>query len=233
MTSFAQRDRLLLVAEPLDGHDRAEHLVLDDLGALVRVGDDRRLVVGARAIRPGAAEHQLRLGLERPVDHALDLVGLGLRDERAHVEVVGVGRVAPLDRLHLVAERGDELVVDRGPGDHAAGRGAVLAGVPVARALEGLGRELDVGVVEHDDRRLAAELEVEPLDGARRRARRCACRSTVSPVIETIRTLGCETSMSPIAAPEPGQHVEHARRQLRPRPAPRTGARTAASGRTA
>ena len=25
----------------------------------------------------------------------------------------------------------------------------------------------------------------------------------VSPVIETIRTLGCETSMSPIAAPEP------------------------------
>ena len=105
--------------------------------------------------------------------------------------------------LDLVRERRDELVVHARADDDAAGRGAVLAGVPVARALEDLGRELDVGVVEHDHRRLAAELEVEPLDGARPRAPRCACRSTVSPVIETIRTLGCATSMSPIAAPEP------------------------------
>ena len=37
--------------------------------------------------------------------------------------------------------------------------------VPVAGEAERLGREVDVGVVEDDDRGLAAELEVEPLDG--------------------------------------------------------------------
>ena len=44
-------------------------------------------------------------------------------------------------------------------------RRAVLAGVPVAGGPERLGREVEVGVVEDDDRGLAAELEVEPLDG--------------------------------------------------------------------
>ena len=33
LTSFAHCDRLLLVGEALDGDDRAEDLVLDDLGA--------------------------------------------------------------------------------------------------------------------------------------------------------------------------------------------------------
>ena len=126
------------------------------------------LEVGARPVRPLAADDELGLRLERPVDHALDLVRLGLRDQRAHVEVVGVGRVAPLDRPDLVGERGDEPVVDRRAGDDAAGRRAVLARVPVAGRLEDLGRELHVGVVEDDDRGLAAELQVEPLDGAGR-----------------------------------------------------------------
>ena len=115
-----------------------------------------------------AADDELGLRLERAVDHALDLVGLRLRDQRAHVEVVGVGGVAPLDRLHLVGQGGDEPVVDGRAGDHAAGRGAVLAAVPVAGRLDDLGRELDVGVVEHDHRGLAAQLEVQPLHGSRR-----------------------------------------------------------------
>ena len=94
-----------------------------------------------------------------------DLVGLGRRDERAHVEVVGLGRVAPLDRADLVGQLRDERVVDVGPGDDPGRRGAVLAAVPVAGRLERLGREVEVGVVEDHDRRLAAELEVEPLHG--------------------------------------------------------------------
>src|SRR6478735_10379815 len=73
---------LLLVGEALDGDDGPEDLVLDDLGALVGVRDDRRLEVGAGAVRAAAAEHELGLRIEGPVDHPLHLVGLGLRDER-------------------------------------------------------------------------------------------------------------------------------------------------------
>ena len=174
--SFAHCDRLLLVAEALDGDDRAEDLVLDDLRLLVRAGDDGRGVVGAGAVRSLATDHDLR-AVARPIDHALDLVGLGLRDERAHLDVVALGRVAPLDGPDLVGERGDELVVDRRAGDDARGRGAVLAGVPVAGGAQRLGREVHVGVVEDDDRRLATELQVEALDASRTRSARCACRS--------------------------------------------------------
>ena len=52
-------DRLVLVAEALDGHDRAEDLVLDDLALLVGSGDDRRLEVGAGPIRAVAADDDL------------------------------------------------------------------------------------------------------------------------------------------------------------------------------
>ena len=57
-----------------------------------------------------------------------------------------------------------------GPHEHPGGGGAVLAGVEVAGLGDGGGRRLDVGVVEDDDRRLAAELEVDPLEVGRGRA---------------------------------------------------------------
>ena len=70
--------------------------------------------------------------------------------------------------LRLLGERGDEVVVDAGTGQHAAGGGAVLAGVEPAGGADGLGGLLDVGVVEHHDRRLAAQLEVHVLEVGRR-----------------------------------------------------------------
>ncbi len=107
-------DRLVLVAEALDGHDRAEDLVLDDLALLVGAGDDGRLEVGARPVRPVAADDDLGTAgaAVGPLDHPLDLVGLGLGDERAHLDVVALGRIAPLDRLDLAGQVGDEAVVD-------------------------------------------------------------------------------------------------------------------------
>ena len=79
----------------------------------------------------------------------------------------GVRVVGEPDRgraLRVVGERGDEVVVDVRGGEHAGGRGAVLAGVEVAGDGDALDRRLDVGVVEDDDRRLAAELEVHALE---------------------------------------------------------------------
>ena len=68
----------------------------------------------------------------------------------------------------------------RGRGQHASRRGAVLAGVEVAGDRDALGGGLEVGVVEHDDRRLAAELEVHPLEVAAGALRPPACRPAPS-----------------------------------------------------
>ena len=56
-------------------------------------------------------------------------------------------------------------------GEHAGGRGAVLPRVEVRRAGDPLGGGRDVGVVEDDDRGLAAELQVDTLQ-----VRRCGAR---------------------------------------------------------
>ena len=104
-----------------------------------------------------AAGHDLG-AVAGTIDHALDLVGLGLRDERAHLDVVALGRIAPLDRLDLAGHLRHELVVDLRPGDDAGRGRAILAGVPVAPQLDRLGDGVEVGVVEDDDRGLATEL---------------------------------------------------------------------------
>src|SRR4029079_2787393 len=65
-------------------------------------------------------------------------------------------------------ECSQQLVVDLWPGDHTAGRGAVLPGVEVAGDRDPLGHGIQVRVIEHDDRRLAAELQVDALQGVGR-----------------------------------------------------------------
>ena len=70
--------------------------------------------------------------------------------------------------LRLLGEARDDVVVDALRGQHARRRGAVLTGVEVAGPGDRLHRELHVGVVEDDHRRLAAELQVDPLQGVRR-----------------------------------------------------------------
>ena len=73
-------------------------------------------------------------------------------------------RVAHDVAVGLLGQAVDDVVVDRAGGQHARGRGAVLAGVVVAGAGDRLEHGVEVDVVEDDDRRLAAELEVDPLE---------------------------------------------------------------------
>ena len=61
-----------------------------------------------------------------------------------------------------------ELVVDALLRDHAARRGAALAGGAERRPEDPLDGEVEVGVVEDDDRVLAAELEVDVLEAVGR-----------------------------------------------------------------
>ena len=154
--------------------------LLDHLVVLLQAGDDGRLEeeAGVADWRVPPAATSAWSGA--PVDEAADvreLVGVVDRAEQ-HVLVVGHAGLGVLSACSV--ERGDEVVVDAGPGEHAGRRGAVLAGVEVAGDRDALGGGGDVGVVEHDDRRLAAELEVHPLEVARGGARPPPCRPAPS-----------------------------------------------------
>ena len=76
-----------------------------------------------------------------------------------------------MQRFHRGDERLQQLVVDLRPGDDPRSSRAVLAGVPVTRDLDPLGDCGGIRVVEHEHRRLSAELEVHALQIVRRRAR--------------------------------------------------------------
>ena len=94
--------------------------------------------------------------------HPLELVRVVHRPVEGVVVVRVAGRSTFV--LHVRGHRGDELVVHALVHEDAGRRRAVLAGVEVAGDRDALDGLLDVGVVEHDDRRLAAELEVHALE---------------------------------------------------------------------
>lgn len=86
------------------------------------------------------------------------------RDERAQIGG-GVGRIADDDARHEVRDAVDEFVVERGGDDRPGRRGAVLSAVDDRGRDRTVDRCLQVGVVEDDERRLAAEFELDPCPG--------------------------------------------------------------------
>src|ERR671913_211547 len=95
----------------------------------------------------------------RPTSVVQTLAG---RHERADLGRL-VGRVADGESRDGRAEAADQVVEHPGPGDDPAGCGAVLTGVVVGVLGQRGHDRLEVGVVEHDDRRLPAQLEVDAL----------------------------------------------------------------------
>ena len=91
--------------------------------------------------------------------------------DRPVEDILVVGVVAGLGVLHRLGHGGQELVVYAPLGDDSGCCSAVLAGVEVTRGPDPLHRGLDIGVVEHQYRRLAAEFEVGPLHILGRRSR--------------------------------------------------------------
>ena len=84
---------------------------------------------------------------------------------------VVIRRIAGLRVPRLVRERRHEIIVDPRSGQHTRGCGAVLPRIEIPRHGHGLRGARDVGVVEHDDRRLPAQLEVHAFQVGARRAR--------------------------------------------------------------
>ncbi len=157
------RHRVVGVTEASHGNHRTEHLLADDLVVLQRTGNDGGLVEETRTrhdLATGDDFHVLHRG--RAIDEPRHALALARGDDRPQFRRL-VLRCADGQRTGRRTEIGHELVVDAGTGVHPAGRRAVLTGVVVAEGAQTAHDGIDVGVVEDDDRCLAAQFEVGTL----------------------------------------------------------------------
>ena len=197
---FAHAIAFVLVGERLHGDHRAEDLVLDHLVVLLQPGDDGRLEEEAGQVGlapPVTTSACSGLALEEAL-HPLALARGVERAERRVGDIVSP-RTSPWPRREAV----DDVVVDAWRREHAGRGRAVLAGVVVAGAGDRLQRGLQVDVVEDDDRRLAAELEVHALERVGRRAWRSTCRSRRCRSGRPCRPRGGSTIAAPAGSPWP------------------------------
>ena len=116
-----------------------------------------------------AAGLELRPFRDRIADMFVDLGNRLVIDQRALLHAL-FEAVAHPDRCRALGQLAHELVVDTVLHIEAVGADAGLSGVAILRCERTFDCGIDVGVVEHDERSMAAELECELLD--RRRALR-------------------------------------------------------------
>ncbi len=83
-------------------------------------------------------------------------------------------RVADDDLAHHLADTGDEVVVELARDDRARRGGAVLPGVDQRARDRALDRGVQIGVVEHHERRLAAQFQLRAVAVHRRRGHHLA-----------------------------------------------------------
>ena len=103
-------------------------------------------------------------GVAHQAEHALGRVEADQRAERR----AALARIAGDERRRFGGELGGEFVGDGFVDDQPLGRHADLALVHEGAESRGGDRFVEVGVVEHDQRRLAAEFEQRRLEMARR-----------------------------------------------------------------
>ncbi|MNE17071.1 hypothetical protein D3C80_1100400 [compost metagenome] len=155
--------RLFVVLDADGGGDGPEDLLGVDAHGRVGVDDQGRLDIpaGGLAIQtPAAGDHAPAFG-RGDVDVAIGGLALIFADRRTDLGV-GIQGVADAQGLHLLGQGRHEAVVDAVLNDQAAGGRAALAGGEEA-AVQGDGHgPLQVRVVQHDQRVLAAHLQLHP-----------------------------------------------------------------------
>ena len=107
--------------------------------------------------------------------------------------------------LHLRDPAGElcrERVIDAGLHKDPVGADTGLAAIPEFRRDRPLDRQIEIGIVEHDERRIAAKLEAEPrmLSAAPFIS---SAPTWVEPVKEILRTVSFAISSLPISAGRP------------------------------
>ena len=159
-------DRLLLAVDPDDGDHRPERLLLIDAHRRRDPVDDGRL--HHRAVAGAAGEHSCALA-GRVADQAGDAAHRLGADAGAEDDVIP--RVARRQGRGARRQFLEELIGDPVVEDDLLRRHADLAGIGKGAEDAGIDRRVDIGVVEDDQRRLAAELEEHRLEVARGKRR--------------------------------------------------------------
>ena len=165
--SLATRTASSSVAKRCDPGDRAERLLAAHRHRRGHAREHRRLEEGPAELVAGAAEVQLRPTLERvarrgarPSPSAAASIS-GPTFTSGSVPAPTASRVDRPDQLL------EELVVDAVLDEDPVRGDAGLAGVAVLAEDRARDRLVDVGVVEDDERRVAAELERDLLQPGR------------------------------------------------------------------
>ena len=109
--------------------------------------------------------------IRSPVHKTRDVPQLVGIVDRPVEQIFVIGVIAGSRGRRRLAELCHELVIDPGLAQHPGRRRTVLAAVEVAATLIPSTVDGKIGVVEHHDRGLAAQLEVGDLDVGRRRRR--------------------------------------------------------------
>ena len=155
------------------GHDREhrpEDLLLCDGRAWVDVREQGGLEEVARAeiVAAAAPDDEPRAVGRASLDVALHARTLLVADQRPH-EDVRIGRVADRHAGETFRRELDATVEVLVRDEQAARQDAALAGVEADERRRQRHDRLEVGVVEHDGRRLPSQLQEDPLHRARGR----------------------------------------------------------------
>ena len=157
------------VCERDHGEDGAEDLLLRQVHVLAHLIEDGRgdEVAGGELALADAAATGDELGALVGGTLAVgeDAIGLGGRDDRAHLRLVLQG-IADADLAGAGDEIAEEAVVDVLMEEEAGAGGAALAGVGEDGEEGAVDRLVEIGVREDDVRALAAQLQGDLLDGA-------------------------------------------------------------------
>ena len=152
--------RIVFVVERNHHQHRAEDLLVGEFVVERHRPEQRRLdeetTLGRALVEPAFAQYRNAV-LARTLQEPHDALVLDLADHRAAVEV---GLVRPdAHGVHARGQCADHLVVDRALHQHAAAGRTGLAGVLDDGVDDDRQRLLEVSVLEHQLRRLAAQLE--------------------------------------------------------------------------
>ena len=119
-------------------------------------GSAARSLTNSGSEAPGA----LRQGV---VDMALDLLDRGPVDHRPDIDA-GIGTRADLHRRDAGRELVGEAVIDAVLHQDAVGADAGLTAIAELGDEHAFDRKVEIGVIEDDEGRVAAELQAKPLD---------------------------------------------------------------------
>jgi hypothetical protein len=125
-------------------------------------GDDHRAHELAVFAALPLGDHPCAL-VERIGEVGRDLLDRGLVDQRADCRSRREAR-RHVERGNLCAEPGEELFLDGSVDEDTVGTDAGLPGIAELAGHGRFHRHVEICVLEHDQRRVAAQFEAQPLD---------------------------------------------------------------------